>query len=138
VTPSAKVTQLPSIIATSNSSIALRRNPTRSSRSVPTTPSTIESDWFPEIKNPSSKVHQQINTLNSQAYSLEMFAKADSFLIFMAFAQKGKKCRHHAVKLEPAQTSADHAPLSNEDGILAANICKQQFDGSEPSWEAVV
>ena len=67
-----------------------------------------------------------------------MFAKADSFLIFIAFAQKGKKRRHHAVKPEPAQSSANHAPLSNEDGILAANICKRQFDGSEPSWEAVV
>ena len=118
--------------------MALRRNPTRSSRSVPINPSTIESDWFPEIKNPSSEVHQQINTLNSQAYQSEMFAKADSFLIFMAFAQKGKKRRHHAVKPEPAQTSTNHAPLSNEDGILAANICKRQFDGSEPSWKAVV
>ena len=118
--------------------MAPRRNPARSSRSVPITPPTVESDWFPDIKDPSSKVHQQINALNLQAYPSEMFARADSFLMFMAFAQKGKKRRHHAVLPEPAQANANHAPLSNEDGILAAKICKDQFNGSEPSWEAVV
>ena len=118
--------------------MAPRRNPARSSRSVPITPPTVESDWFPDIKDPGSKVHQQINALNLQAYPSEMFARADSFLMFMAFAQKGKKCHHHAVLSEPAQANANRTPLSNEDGILAAKICKEQFNGSEPSWEAVV
>jgi len=67
-----------------------------------------------------------------------MFAKADGFLIFTAFVQKGKKCHHHAVKSEPAQPSASQDPLSNEDGILAAKICKQHFSSSEPSWEAII
>jgi len=118
--------------------MAVRRNPPHSSKSIAITSSAIESDWFPEIKEPTSKVHQQINILNHQAYPSEMFAKADSFLIFIAFIQKGKKCRHHAVVPEPAQSSAKHNPLSKEDGTLAAKICMQQFNGSEPSWEAVV
>ena len=67
-----------------------------------------------------------------------MFAKADGFLISTAFVQKGKKCHHHAVKSEPAQPSASQDPLSNEDGILAAKICKQHFSSSEPSWEAII
>jgi hypothetical protein len=118
--------------------MAVRRNPPRSSKSIATASVAVESDWFPEIKEPTSKVHQQINALNRQAYPSEMFAKADSFLIFTAFIQKGKKRRHHAVKSEPAQPSASQAPLSKEDGILAAKICKQHFSGSEPSWEAIV
>ena len=118
--------------------MAIRRNPPHLSKSVTNASSAIESDWFPEIKEPASKVHQQINVLNLQAYPSEMFAKADSFLIFTAFTQKGKKRRHHAVKSEPAQPSASQNPLSNEDGILAAKICNQHFSGSEPSWEAIV
>ena len=118
--------------------MAVRHNPPCLSKSIPTTSSAIESDWFPEIKEPTSKVHQQINKLNCQAYPSEMFAKADSFLIFTAFVQKGKKRRHHAVVPEPTQSSAKHNPLSKEDGTLAAKICMQQFNGSEPSWEAVV
>ena len=118
--------------------MAVHRNPPHSSKSIAITSSAIESDWFPEIKEPTSKVHQQINTLNSQAYPSEMFAKADSFLIFTAFVQKGKKRRHHAVVSEPAQSSAKHNPLSKEDGTLAAKICMQQFNGSDPSWGAVV
>lgn len=123
---------------TSNLLMAIRRNPPRLSKSVAIASSAVESDWFSEIKEPTSKVHQQINVLNLQAYSSEVFAKADSFLIFTAFTQKGKKRRHHAVKSEPAQPSASHNPLSKEDGILAAKICKQHFSGSEPSWEAIV
>jgi len=118
--------------------MAVRRNPPRLSKSAAIPSSAVESDWFPEIKELASKVHQQINTLNRQAYRSEMFAKADSFLIFTAFVQKGKKHRHHAVKPEPAQPSISHYPLSKEDGVLAAKICKQHFSGSEPSWEAVV
>ena len=118
--------------------MAIHRNPPRLLKSIAMASSAVESDWFPDIKDPSSKVHQQINALNLQAYPSEMFARADSFLMFMAFAQKGKKRRHHAVLPEPAQANANHAPLSNEDGILAAKICKDQFNGSEPSWEAVV
>jgi len=118
--------------------MAVCRNPLCSSKSITITSPTIESDWFPEIKEPTSKVHQQINTLNCQAYPSEMFAKADSFLIFTAFVQKGKKCCHHAVVSEPAQSSDKHKPLSKEDGTLAAKICMQQFNGSELSWEAVV
>ena len=118
--------------------MAVCRNPPRLSKSVAIASSAMESDWFPEIKEPASEVHQQINTLNCQAYWSEMFAKADSFLILIAFVQKGKKHCHHAVKPEPAQPSASHYPLSKEDGILAARICKQHFSGSEPSWEAVV
>ena len=118
--------------------MAVRCNPPRSSKSVAIATSAVESDWFPEIKEPASKVHQQINVLNRQAYPSGIFAKADSFLIFTAFIQKGKKRRHHAVKSEPAQPSANCDPLSKEDGILAAKICKQHFSGGEPSWEAVV
>ena len=67
-----------------------------------------------------------------------MFARADSFLMFMAFAQKGKKHCYYAILPEPAQANVNHASLSNEDGILAAKICKDQFNGSKLSWEAVV
>jgi hypothetical protein len=123
---------------TTNLSMAVRRNPPHSSKSIAAASFAVESDWFPEIKEPASKVHQQINALNRQAYPSEMFAKADSFLIFTAFVQKGKKRRHHAIKPEPAQPSASHNPLSKEDGILAAKICKQHFSGSEPSWEAII
>ena len=124
--------------------MAVRRNPPRASKSVAIASSAVESDWFPEIKEPTSKVHRQINILNRQAYPSEMFAKADSFIIFTAFVQKGKKRRHHAVKPEPAQSNPDpdsdtnHPPLSKEDGVLAAHICKQHFSSGEPSWEAVV
>ena len=93
--------------------------------------SAVESNWFPKIKEPASKVHQQINMLNCQAYPSGIFAKADSFLIFTAFIQKGKKRHHHAVKSEPAQPSANCDPLSKEDGILATKICKQHFSGGE-------
>jgi len=113
-------------------------NPPCSLKSVATASTAVESDWFPEIKEPASKVHQQINALNREAYPSEMFAKADSFLIFTAFVQKGKKHRHHAVVSELAQSSAKYNHLSKEDGTLAAKICMQQFNGSEPSWEAVV
>jgi len=118
--------------------MAVRRNPPRLSKSVAIASSAADSDWFPEIKEPTSEVHQQINTLNCQAYPSKMFAKADSFLIFTAFIQKGKKRRHHAVKSEPAHPSVNHDLLSKEDGILAAKICKQHFSSNEPSWEAVV
>ena len=121
----------------SNPSMALRCNPSHSSKSAPIAPSKFKSAWFPDVKDPNSRVHRQINTLNSQAYASEIFAKADDLLMFVAFAKKGKKCCHHEVLPEPAQ-SGNPTCLSKEEGILAANICKQQFNGSEPSWEAIV
>jgi hypothetical protein len=57
--------------------------------------------------------------------------------MFMAFAKKGSKRRHHQVLPEPAQLG-DLTRLSNGEGILGANICKDLFNGSEPSWESVV
>jgi hypothetical protein len=120
----------------SNLSMALRRNPPHSSKST-LTPSKFESAWFPDIKNPESAVHRQINLLNHQAYPSDIFARADDLLMFVAFAKKGKKRRHHEVLPEPAQ-SGSPTRLSKEEGTLAANICKRQFNGSEPSWDAVV
>jgi len=117
--------------------MSLRRNPPRSSRSSGISPSNLESEWFPDIKNPDSIVHQQINTLNCDAYPFEVFARADDLLMFMAFANKGKKCCHHSVLPEPAQ-SGNPMYLSKQEGALGANICKELFNGGEPSWEAVV
>ena len=121
-------------------SLPVRRNPPRSSKSAAVTSSTVDSEWFPDIKGPTSEVHQRVNILNRQAYPSEMFAKADDILIFTAFVQKGKKRRHHSVKPEPgrSESGAGQSPLSNEDGILAAKICEQQFRLNVPSWEAVL
>jgi hypothetical protein len=64
--------------------------------------------------------------------------------MFMAFAKKGKKRRHHQVLPEPAQSSnaTQVSKEVNEQGILAANICKERFklfDGSEePTWKAIL
>ena len=113
--------------------MAVHRNPPCLSKSAAIASSDVESNWFPEIKELASKVHQQINTLNHQAYWSKMFAKADSFLIFTTFVQKGKKHYYHAVKPEPAQPSISHYPFSKEDGVLAAKICKQHFSGGKPS-----
>lgn len=120
--------------------MAPRRNPLRSSRSTCTAPSTLESEWFPDIKNSESTsiVHQKINALNREAYPSEIFAKADDLLMYMGFAQKGKKRRHHSVSPELAQSGSNPTRLSNEEGILGAKICEKQFNGGEPSWEAVV
>ena len=117
--------------------MSLRRNPPRSSKSSGISRSNFESEWFPDIKNPDSTIYRRINTLNRNAYPSVMFARADDLLMYMAFAKKGKKRRHHAVLPEPAQ-SDNPTYLSKEDGILGANICKEQFNGSEPNWEAVV
>ena len=117
--------------------MALRRNPARSTRSTAATPSTLEHGWFPDIKNPDSTIHKRINMLNREAYLSEIFSRADDFLMFIAFAKKGGKRRHHEVLPESAQ-SGDPICLSPEEGKLGAKICKQLFSGSEPSWEAVV
>lgn len=120
-----------------------RRNPARSSKSTAITSSKLEleqCDWFPDIKNPDSIVHQRVNLLNREAYSLEVFARADDLLIYMAFAGKGKKCRHHLVSPEPAQSEGNVIHLSKQEGIQGAKICKEfgLFNGSEPSWDSVV
>ena len=117
--------------------MALRRNPARSTRSTGATSSTLEREWFPDIRNPDSTIHQRINSLNCEAYRSEIFAKADDLLMFMAFAKKGSKRRHHQVLPEPAQLSHP-TRLSADEGILGANICKDLFNGNEPSWESVV
>ena len=117
--------------------MALRCNPARSTRSTRPTSFTAEHEWFPDIKNPGSITHQRINSLNREAYLSEIFAKADDLLMFMAFAKKGSKRRHHQVLPEPAQLG-DQTRLSDGEGILGANICKGLFNGSEPSWESVV
>lgn len=124
--------------------MALRRNPPRSARSTVIAPSNPESGWFPDVTNPESIVHQQINARNREAYPSEIFGRADDLLMYMAFANKGKKRRHHQVLPEPAQSGYTR-PLSKEfkeQGILAANICKERFklfDGSEePTWDVVV
>jgi hypothetical protein len=57
--------------------------------------------------------------------------------MFMAFAKKGSKRCHHQVLPEPAQLGHPTC-LSDDKGILGANICKDLFNGSEPSWESVV
>jgi len=117
--------------------MAPRRNPERSTRSTKIDPSLLDDGWFPDIKNPDSAVHQQINALNREAYLSAIFAKADDLLLFMAFAKKGKKRRHHAVIPALAQTGKP-ACLSNEEGKLGANICKELFSGNKPSWQVVV
>ena len=115
-------------------------NPLCSSRSTRTAPSILESEWFPDIKNSESTsiVHQKVNALNCEAYPSEIFAKADDLLMYMAFAQKGKKRRHHSVSPELAQSDSNPTHLSKEEGILGAKICEKQFNGGEPSWEAVI
>jgi hypothetical protein len=124
--------------------MAVRRNPSRSSRSTIITSSAFESAWFPDITNPESVIHRQINTLNREAYPSEIFARADDLLMFMAFAKKGKKRRHHEVLPDPAQSSTTRPPPKEfiQAAIQAANICKDRFklfNGTqEPSWEAVV
>ena len=123
--------------------MSIRRNPPRKAKDAAAVSSAVaiansESKWFPEIKGPTSKVHQQINKLNLEAYPSEMFARADSLLVFSAFISKGKKRRHHHVKPQAAQFFDSHPPLSKEDGILGAHICHQQFNGSEPNWDAVI
>ena len=118
--------------------MAPRRNPLRSSRSTKAAHSTLDSEWFYDIKDSESPIHQKVNALNLEAYPSEMFFKADDLLMFMAFAQKGKKRRHHSVLPEPAQSGSNPTRLSNEEGILGAKICEKQFNGSEPSWKAVV
>lgn len=117
--------------------MALRRNPERSTRSTGVDLSLLDNAWFPDIKNPDSTVHWRINALNCEAYLSAMFSKADDLLIFMAFSKKGKKRRHHAIIPTPAQTGKPTC-LSDEEGKLGANICKELFSGNEPSWEAVV
>ena len=117
-----------------------RRNPLRSSKSSAIAPSQPELKWFPDIKNPDSIIHQRINALNCEAYLSQVFAKADDFLIYMAFTGKGKKHRHHSVLPGPAQ-SGNVIRLAKQEGIERANICKELglFDHDrEPSWEAVV
>jgi len=101
--------------------MSLHCNPPRSSRSSGISPSNLESEWFPNIKNPDSIVHQQINTLNCDAYPFEVFARADDLLMFMAFANKGKKCRHHSVLPEPAQ-SGNPMYLSKQEGAVRNSL----------------
>jgi hypothetical protein len=95
--------------------------------------------------------------LNREAYPHEMFARADDLIIFVAFVNKGKKRRSHAVSPEPAQPQPcgddrnstldfeesegqEHPPegISNEEGTLGAKICRDLFSGKEPSWETAV
>ena len=117
-----------------------RRNPPHSSKAIAIAPSQSELEWFPDIKNPDSIIHQRINALNREAYLSQVFARADDFLIYMAFTGKGKKRRHHSVSPGLAQ-SGNVIRLSKQEGIEGANICKDLglFDHDrEPSWEAVV
>jgi hypothetical protein len=75
--------------------------------------------WDPKLKNPESKVDQQIHTLNNETYLADIFGQADDLLLFSLFTSKGKKYRHHTVKPEPAQESKS-SPISNDDGKAAA------------------
>jgi hypothetical protein len=61
-----------------------------------------EYQWDLKLKNPESKIDQQIQVLNHDAFLADTFAWADDMLVFSLFANKGKRC-HHKVKPEPTQ-----------------------------------
>ena len=79
----------------------------------------ILDDWNLKLKNPESKVDQQIHALNNETYLADIFDQADDLLLFSLFTSKGKKHRHHTVKPEPTQESKS-SPISNDDGKAAA------------------
>lgn len=114
-------------------------NPLRSAKSTAITPSRPGLEWFLDIKNADSIVHQQVNALNREAYPSGVFARADDFLIYIAFSGKGKKHRHHFVSPEPAQTG-NVTHLSKQEGIQGTKICKELglFSHGEPSWDVIV
>jgi hypothetical protein len=107
-----------------------RRNPSRSARSLQPVTTFDEYQWDPKLKNPESKIDQQIHVLNHDAFLADTFARTDDMLVFSLFANKGKR-RHHEVKPEPAQESMS-SPISREDGKAAANVCRPLLNGTVP------
>lgn len=129
----------------SSTPMGLRRNPARSKRFSLYKDSDVcgKVEWFPELE-PHDHVHKKIMDLNKEAYEGSILAQADDLLVFSLFANKGKKRCHHQIKRpEPAQPlttstlEGNQTPLSNEDGIRAATICKPLVSGGESTWEDV-
>jgi hypothetical protein len=92
--------------------------------------------WGPKTQEAQSEVDERLHILNQEAYLACLFGRADNLLVFSLFANKGKKRRSHAVMPEQAQQGerTQPSPLSKEEGRLAAQICKNDADGS---WKKV-
>ena len=112
-----------------------RRNPSRSARPTDCT----DELWYPNIRDPGSDVDRQIQTLNREAYSGDVFGRVDDLLMFTLFATKQakqpRKRRHHAVI--PERASDQPMKLTIEEGAEAANICSGLLGGKEASMDEV-
>lgn len=115
-----------------------RRNPPRSSRSTKPISSVddLVDEWYPNAKYPTCSIDGRVQLLNKEAYLADLFGRADDLVVYSSFANKGKKRRHHCVKPGWAQANKPN-PLSGDDGITAANVCKPLFSNGEVTWEDV-